>query len=131
MWRPGLTVVAPIILIGVIASVVALLIRQQRDPQFAAAQNHLATITPPVLAHFIASAPDPRPGTGRRRGTSARCSSAGAGELRNPWTCTVTYPVGPAVRYRVIIAPTGEVQGASRNGSLLVSGCCVGYHLAH
>src|ERR1022692_3915314 len=100
MKRPGLTLIFPIILIGAIGTAVAA-INRGGDTEFVFRQQNLTALTPAVLEHFVASAPDPRPGMARRRGIRASCSSQGAGELRNPWVCTVTYPVGPSVRYRV------------------------------
>ncbi len=129
MRRPGLTLILPIIAIGVIATAVAVLNRGG-DPEFVFRQENLTALTPAVLEHFVASAPDPRPGMGRHRGIRARCSAQGAGELRNPWVCTVKYPVGPSVRYRVVIAPTGQVNGSSRDGSLVIYGCCLGFRAA-
>ena len=127
MKRPGLTLILPIIVVGMIGAAVAVIGRTTSDSAFVFRQQNLAPITPVMLEHFVASARDPRPGTGRHPGLSARCSSQGLGELRNPWTCTVKYPVGDDVRYRVVIDPTGHVTGVNRDGSLIVYGCCVGY----
>ena len=127
MKRPGLILILPIVLVGVIGSVVAVISRTSGDTAFVFRQQNLNPVTPAVLERFVASAPDPRPGTARHRGISARCAPRGVGELRNPWLCTVKYPVGPSVRYRVLIDPTGQVHGSSSDGSLTVSGCCVGY----
>jgi hypothetical protein len=126
MRRPGLTLILPIVLVGLIGTAVAAIGRQS-DTEFIYRQQNLTALTPAVLEHFVASAPDPRPGMGRHRGLRARCVAQGVGELRNPWTCTVKYPVGHAVRYRVVIDPTGHVRGASRDGTLVVYGCCVGF----
>ena len=126
MQRPGLTFVLPILLIGLVGTAVAALNRQG-DPAFVASQQNLATLKPAALEHFVASAPDPVPQTGGQRGIRARCSTQGVGELRNPWVCTVRYPVGPSIRYRVTIDPTGRVRGASPNGAFTVYGCCVGF----
>jgi hypothetical protein len=127
MKHPGLTLILPIILIGVIAAAVAVISRSSSDNAFVFRQQNLTSVAPAVLEHFVASAPDPRPGMGRNRGKQARCSSNGVGELRNPWVCTVEYPVGPSIRYRVVIDPTGQVHGVNSDGSLTVFGCCVGY----
>ena len=127
MRRPGLILILPIILIGTIGAAVAVIARTNSDTAFVFRQHNLTPITPAVLERFVASAPDPRPGTGRHRGISARCSSQGVGELRNPWVCTVKYPVGRSVQYRVVIDPTGKINGVNRDGSLTVYGCCVGY----
>jgi hypothetical protein len=127
MKRPGVIIIFPVILLGIIGAAVAVISRESSDTNFVFRQQNLSPITPAVLQRFVASAPDPRPGTGRRRGSSARCSARGLGELRNPWVCTVSYPVGPSVRYRVIIDPNGQVHGVNGDGSLTVYGCCVGY----
>jgi hypothetical protein len=126
MKRPGLMLILPIILIGLIGTAVAAISRQS-DTAFIFRQQNLTALTPAVLEHFVVSAPDPRPGMGRHRGIHARCSSQGVGEFLNPWVCTVKYPVGQSVRYRVVINPNGQVRGVSRDGSLLVYGCCVGF----
>jgi hypothetical protein len=120
-------VVISIMAIGVIATAVAVINRSDGDNSFVFQQQNLTPVTPAVLERFVASAPDPRPGTGKHRGLGARCLSQGLGELRNPWVCTVRYPVGPNIRYRVVIDPTGHVSGANADGSLTVYGCCVGY----
>ena len=130
MRRPGLILILPIIVIGMVGAAVAVISRTSGDPEFVFRQQNLTPITPAVLQRFVASAPDPRPGTGRRRGVSARCSPQGLGELRNPWVCTVKYSVGPSVRYRVVIDPNGQVHGVNGDGSLTVYGCCVGYRLS-
>ena len=127
MRRPGLTtLVLPVLLIGTIGTVVGAFSRQS-DTEFIARQQNLATLAPAALERFVASAPDPRPGTGMRRGIGARCSARGVGALRNPWVCTVRYPVGPGIRYRVTVDPTGQVRGASPDGAFVVNGCCVGF----
>ncbi len=117
----------PIIVIGTIGTIIAVIGRQSSDTEFLFRQQNLSPVTPAVLERFVGSAPDPRPGNGRHRGLTARCSAHGAGELRNPWSCTVSYPVGPRVQYRVVIDPTGYVHGVNSDGSLSVDGCCVGY----
>lgn len=127
MRRPGLSVILPITVVGTLATVVAVIGRQSSDTEFVFRQQSLTAVTPGVLQRFVASARDPRPGNGRHRGLIARCSSQGTGELRNPWSCTVTYPAGPRVHYQVVIDGTGHVHGINSDGSLAVSGCCVGY----
>ena len=124
MRRPGLTLILPIVLIGAIGTALAALARES-DTEFVAQQQNLTSLTPAVLERFVASAPDPRPGMGRRRGLRASCSAQGVGELRNPWICRVAYPVGPSVRYFVTIDPTGQVHGSNDDGSLVVYGCCI------
>ena len=130
MKRPGVILILPIIVIGMVGAAVAVINRTSGDTEFVFRQQNLTSVTAAALQRFVASAPDPRPGAGRRRGTSARCSPRGVGELRNPWVCTVNYPVGPSVRYQVVIDPNGQVRGVNRDGSLTVYGCCVGFRLS-
>lgn len=125
--RPGLFLILPIVLVGMVGTAVALVSRSSSDSAFVFRQENLTAVTPAVLEHFVASAPDPRPGTGRHPGMRAHCSPQGVGELRNPWACTVQYPIGRAIEYRVVIDPTGQVHGANSDASLTVYGCCVGY----
>jgi hypothetical protein len=125
MTRPGLKLILPILVLGIIGTAVAVVARES-DTQFVYRQQNLTQLTPAVLEHFVASAPDPRPGRGRGRGVRAVCSPNGVGELRNPWSCTVRYPGGGSVQYRVMIQPTGQVRGVNADGSLVVYGCCVG-----
>jgi hypothetical protein len=126
MTRPGIKLILPILVIGIVGTAVAVVARES-DTQFVYRQQNLTQLTPAVLARFVASAPDPRPGRGRHRGVRAVCSPTGVGELRNPWSCAVRYPTGGSVRYRVTIAPTGQVHGVNADGSLVVYGCCVGF----
>lgn len=62
-------------------------------------------------------APDPR--------TKAACTSKGTGQLRNPWTCTVRYPSGQRVAYRVRVFRNGGFVGRGLVGRGGISGCCV------
>jgi hypothetical protein len=126
MKRPGLMLILPIVVIGLIGTSVAVFNRGG-NPEFMYHQENLSTVTPAVLERFVRSAPDPRPGMGRHPGLSANCATQSIGELRNPWFCTVKYPVGPSVSYRVVIDPNGQVHGVNSDGSLVVYGCCVGF----
>lgn len=126
MTRPGRIVILPIALVGALATSIAVIDRADSDSMFTYQQGRLTSVSPSVLERFVASAPDPRPGKGAHRGIAATCTTLGVGELRNPWTCKVRYPVGD-VTYNVVISPTGQINGTSANGSLIVYGCCVGY----
>jgi hypothetical protein len=115
----------PLLLLGLVGTVAAFK-AHEGDELFVFAQQSLTPLQPSVLERFVASAPDPRPGTGRPRGLSATCTPVGTGELRNPWFCTVRYPRGADVRYTVEIEASGRVKGVDRTGQLLIYGCCVG-----
>jgi hypothetical protein len=101
---------------------------RESDTQFIARQQSLSSVPANALERFVASAPDPRPNLGGGKGTGAVCRPKGFGELRNPWFCTVHYPRGGSVVYRVTIGAQGFVNGLNRTGELRVNGCCVGRH---
>ena len=112
-------------LVGCGAGAVALAVRPS-DTQFLYAQQAAAPVNAAQLDQILATAQDPRPGHPRERATAVRCtSSVRGGGLGNPWSCTVRYPTAPAVAYLVTITADGHVSGATRDGSLAVSGCCV------
>lgn len=123
--RPGLTLVAPLLLLGLAGTVTAVKDRES-DTGFIFGQQDLSPVQAGALERFVTSAPDPRPGLHGRRGLSAVCTPGGTGEGRNPWRCVVRYPVQGSVTYRVVIDPSGHVRGADRSGQLIVYGCCVG-----
>jgi hypothetical protein len=127
--RPALTLATPVIVAGLIGTVVAVRDRES-DTQFIARQQSLAPVQADQLTRLLASAPNPRPGLGNPRGTSATCSPQGIGELRNPWMCSVRYPRGVVVRYTVSIAPNGHVSAIDPRGDIVIRGCCVGPHPA-
>lgn len=126
MRRPGL-LIAPLLLAGLVGSVVVLK-SHEGNAAFVLQQQSLSSVPASLLERFVASAPDPQPGTARRKGLGATCTPAGSGELRNPWSCTVRYPRAHTITYRVTITPQGRVKGVDRTGQLVVYGCCVGPH---
>lgn len=66
----------------------------------------------------------PEPGSGEGRGTSASCRPGGRRGLRNPWSCTVTYPAGRRARFAVTIREDGSFVARHAGGGG-VRGCCV------
>jgi hypothetical protein len=110
--------------IGVLGTVQVIRDRES-DTQFIAQQQSLVPIGARQLAQLIARTRDPRPGHGAGRARGAVCRPFGAGQLRNPWTCVVTYPTSPTVRYRVTVASDRSIQGQNPALSLSVRGCCV------
>lgn len=132
MRRPGLLIGA-IVLVGIAGSIVALVARQS-DTQFIAQQQDLVPVSTTALERLLTTTNDPRPLSSHGRARSAVCASAGTGEFRNPWSCAVTYPTQPAVRYRVIVHSDRSIQGTSiyrvgarTGGTLVVRGCCVAF----
>jgi hypothetical protein len=153
MRRPAV-LVALVLAIGLAGTVLALKGREG-DPQFIAAQQDLLPVTATGLQRLILTTSDPRPGHGGRART-ARCASAAGGTSAaagapgagsgpgaggpgvgsgpgSSWTCVVSYPRPPRVRYRVrvyadrSIYGAGEPEGRVLKGTLItVKGCCVG-----
>jgi len=76
-------------------------------------------------------APDP---VTKQPGIRASCSPRGAGELRNPWRCTIDYRSGRVISYTVTLAASGaytgtdellSYQGHTTPMSGEITGCCV------
>lgn len=61
----------------------------------------------------------------RRDAMSARCTSRGTDELRNPWRCTVVYESGPKARFRLVVRYDGSFKADHLDGSGAVVGCCL------
>jgi hypothetical protein len=122
-WRVSTpqVVVATVLVVGLAGTVVALQARQS-DTQFVYAQRNLATVTPEQLSTLLKTSHDARPRHGDAPATSARCVAAP--EPGRLWSCSVRYPAGPPVVYRVTVAPSGIVTGVSAAG-LVFRGCCV------
>ncbi|MFL5823482.1 MAG: hypothetical protein ACJ764_08590 [Solirubrobacteraceae bacterium] len=125
--HPALWVAVPIIVVGLVGTAVAVSNRSA-DSLFVYRQQNLSAVKPQSLAHLVSLAPNPRPGLGRPKATSATCSPQGTGELRNPWLCVVHYTRGSPVHYTATISLTGNVVAVDPTGQLVVRGCCVGSH---
>jgi hypothetical protein len=129
MRRPGL-LVALILAVGLAGTVIALKSREG-DTQLVSQQQGLLPVGATALERLILTTSDPRPGYGGRA-RDARCLSATATALGNPWICVVRYPRLPRVRYRVTVYAdrsiygSGRPEGAGPGTALTVRGCCVG-----
>jgi hypothetical protein len=129
MRRPG-ALVALVLAIGLAGTALALKGREG-DPQFVSRQQDLLGVTATGLARLILTTSDPRPGFGGRA-RAARCAAAARG-AGGPWSCVVSYPRPPRVRYRVTVHAdrsiygSGLPEGRVLKGTLItVRGCCVG-----
>jgi hypothetical protein len=130
MRRPG-ALVALVLAIGLAGTVLALKGREG-DPQFVARQQDLLGVTAAGLQRLILTTSDPRPGFGGRA-RAARCVATARGAPGALWTCVVSYPRPPRVRYRVTVYAdrsiygSGLPEGRVLKGTLItVRGCCVG-----
>jgi hypothetical protein len=116
-------IIVPVLAVGVAGTLVAVRAREG-DDAFALRQESLAPVSGQALERLVASADNPIPESGGRPGESAECRPGGGGERRNPWTCTVRYPSGDVVEYRVLVRPDRSIRGANADGTLIVTGCC-------
>ena len=118
--RP-LLLLGPVLIVGVVAAVTALGHRGA-DPAFLDAQRHPARIGPEALSQAVVLAREPRPGNQGPRGRSARCRAGAADALGNPWRCTVRFPSGRSLRYRIRLWADGTFHGANRRGDGIIDG---------
>jgi hypothetical protein len=123
--HPGMVLATPVILIGLAGTAIAVADRSS-DTQFISRQQYLSGVQPAALAHLLSTAPNPRPDLHKPRALRTTCRPLGTGEFRNPWTCTVRYARGGAVRYTVSISPDGRMLAVDSTGQLIIRGCCVG-----
>ncbi len=130
MRRPGL-LVALILAVGLAGTALALR-SHEANTEFVAQQQDLLPVGSAALQRLILTTSDPRPGYGGRA-LGARCASASATALGNPWTCIVRYPRLPRISYRVSVRADRSIYGlgrptgaGGRGTALSVRGCCVG-----
>jgi len=117
-------IVLLVLAVGLLGTVQAVRDRES-DTQFIAQQRSLVAIGPTQLSDLLVRTRDPRPGHGAGGARRAVCRAFGSGQLRNPWSCVVTYPSPPSVRYDVTVAGDLSIQGHSPGQPLFVRGCCV------
>lgn len=126
--RPAL-LVALVLAVGLAGTAVALRSREG-NAQLVSQQQGLLPVGAVALERLILTTSDPRPGYGGRA-RDARCTTATATALGNPWACVVRYPRLPRVRYRVTVHADrsiyglGRPEGSGLGAGLTVRGCCV------
>jgi hypothetical protein len=127
----GVLLALPLLVVGVIATVVVLrnresdtafLFGQQGNPTERAASRRTQ------LEAALRRSREPVPGGGGSRARTVSCRRGSAGELGNPWTCSVRYVSGTSYRYTVRVAPAGSFQGVTADRTRVVRGCCVARH---
>jgi hypothetical protein len=129
MRRPALLV--GLILVSGLAGTVLALRSREGNSQFVAQQQGRLPVAPAAVDRLVLTTSDPRPGYAGRA-VEARCVSARATALGNPWTCLVRYPRLPRVLYALSVYADGSIygsgrgEGSSTRSTLSVRGCCVG-----
>lgn len=129
MRHPGL-LVALVLTVGFAGTVVALASREE-NTEFVSQQQSLTPVGAVQLERLILTTNDPRPGyAGRAR--RVRCLSGSRSALGNPWSCVVSYPRLPRVRYAVRVYADRSISGSGQpegvhevKGILTLRGCCV------
>ncbi len=126
----GAALVAMLLALAVISFV---LVRagQGAGAQLLARQEQAAALTPAAVERVVRAAPEAASGA---RGRSAACTPGSAGELRNPWRCTITYPSGQRIAWRIMLRANGSYlggdqvvidRGEAQQASGEITGCCV------
>jgi hypothetical protein len=122
--RRALTIVVPLLVVGIVGTVVAVAARES-DASFVYRQEHASTITPLQVARAVEKAREPVPGGKGTVAVRTECTPGKRDARRNPWLCRVRYKSGRRVGYRITIAPNGAFRGVNPTGERLVSGCCI------
>ena len=95
------------------------------DTAFLYRQENPLTLRAVDVERAVRKAPDPLEGRTGAPGVKASCRSHGSGDLRNPWTCEVTYRSRrPRPRLRVQVRDDGSYAGRYAGGGG-VKGCCI------
>jgi len=117
--------VGPPLLVGLVASVIALDARNSGDA-FTAGQRHLHALEPAEVERVVSTAPAPID-PAKNGKASARCASRGSGKLGNPWLCALRYRSGLTVRYLVTVQSNGEYLGERQSEPRIgfIRGCCI------
>jgi hypothetical protein len=114
----------PILVVGVVAGLSAIA-AHQGDAAFVFYQEHPRTVQPRQLELVVQKSHEPLPEGPGLRGTAARCRPGTRGPKRNPWRCTVRYGSGRSVSYSIQVEANGSFRGADREGTRVITGCCV------
>jgi hypothetical protein len=109
-------------LVGALAGTVTALGGRGGDTAVLLRDGGPSQLSAAAVERVLRSAPEP--GSGRGRGNAATCRSRGAGALRNPWTCRVSYASGRRALVRVQVKSDGSYLGRYRGGGE-TEGCCI------
>jgi hypothetical protein len=120
--RQLLVVVA--LVVACAAAAMAALGSRDTDDAFLARQEHPLRVTAEAVEKLMLTAPDPQP-PHEKDATRSRCEPQGGRELRNPWTCALTYPSGSVQRYVVTINGDGSYVADYVGDSATATGCCL------
>jgi hypothetical protein len=120
----GLILLLPALVTGVIGGLLTI-DAHQGDAAFLFDQENPRTAQPRQFEIVIAKTREPLPTGPGAPGTGAHCIPGTEGAKRNPWRCTVRYGSGRKITYHLKVAPDGTFRGAARDGTRVVTGCCI------
>jgi hypothetical protein len=120
----------PLVLLGTllatgVAGSVATLANRELDSAFDFRARNPLRVEPTQVERAVMNAPEPAAEGPKTPARAARCRPGRAGDLRNPWTCTVRYGSGSRFRYTVQVEADGSFRGVNEIGDRIISGCCV------
>jgi hypothetical protein len=121
--RRALLLLAPILLVAVVAGVISF--SSRGDAAFVFEQQHPRVVSGQELEALVGKAPEPTPNGPGNPAAAVRCVAGSAARERNPWRCTARYRSGHTRRYVVNVRPDGSYRGQTPTGRFEVSGCCV------
>ena len=121
--RRALLLLAPVLLVAVVAGIVT--VSSRGDAAFVFDQQHPRVVNAQELGTLVAKAPQPTPSGPGAPASRVRCTPGSPSGERNPWRCDARYPSGKTIRYRVQVRPDGSYRGIDPSGQFLVNGCCV------
>jgi hypothetical protein len=122
--RRGLILLLPALAVGVIGGLLTIG-AHQGDAAFIFDQDNPRTAQPRQFELVIAKTREPLPSGPGSPATSAHCTPGTQGAKRNPWVCAVRYGSGRKITYRLRVASDGTFKGADKDGTRVVTGCCI------
>ena len=97
----------------------------QGEAEFVYRQKHPIPVEVASVERAVRTAPEPLDEGSGEEGREARCMPHGDGELRNPWSCRISYRSGASFRYDVSIRTDGSFEGQGEGATGTIEGCCV------
>ena len=122
--RRGVILLFPALVIGVVGGLLTIA-AHQGDAAFLFNQENPRTAQPRQFETVIAKTKEPLPTGPGLPATGAHCVPGTQGAKRNPWRCTVRYGSGRKITYQLRVASDGTFKGADKEGSRVVTGCCI------
>lgn len=122
--RRGVFLLFPALAIGVIGGLLTIA-AHQGDAAFLFNQENPRTAQPRQFELVISKTKEPLPTGPGLPATGAHCVPGTQGPKRNPWVCTVRYGSGRKITYYLRVASDGTFKGAAKDGTRVVTGCCI------